>query len=123
MIGFGARSAKRPREMIKQWIKAEVLFRDKYPNPLRREEENGLFVDAEGGPWSSGGRVDRSWRGRAHFASIFHLDINDLRLLARQRFAHVGERQHEHLHSLVEVNGLVPGPLHPSMKIAADLSQ
>ena len=33
--------------MIKQWIKAEVLFRDKYPNPLRREEEKGLFVDAE----------------------------------------------------------------------------
>ena len=38
------------REMIKQWIKAEVLFRDKYPNPLRREEENGLFVDADKRP-------------------------------------------------------------------------
>lgn len=40
----------RCHEMIKQWIKAEVLFRDKYPNPLRREEENGLFVDADKRP-------------------------------------------------------------------------
>lgn len=38
------------REMIKQWVKAEVLFRDKYPNPLRREEENGLFVDPDKRP-------------------------------------------------------------------------
>jgi len=38
------------REMIKQWVKAEVLFRDKYPNPLRREEEKGLFVDADKRP-------------------------------------------------------------------------
>jgi hypothetical protein len=38
------------REMIKQWIKAEVLFRDRYSNPLRREEEKGLFVDADKRP-------------------------------------------------------------------------
>ena len=38
------------REMIKQWIKAEVLLRDKYFNPLRREQENGLFVDADKRP-------------------------------------------------------------------------
>ena len=33
------------REMIKQWLKAGVLFRAKYHNPIRREDENGLFVD------------------------------------------------------------------------------
>ena len=33
------------REMIRQWVKAEIAFTDKYENPERREEEKGLFVD------------------------------------------------------------------------------
>jgi hypothetical protein len=33
------------RDMIKQWLKAGVLYRAKYHNPIRREDENGLFVD------------------------------------------------------------------------------
>jgi hypothetical protein len=38
------------RNMIQQWIKNGVLFRDTYTNPLRREEEKGLFVDANKRP-------------------------------------------------------------------------
>jgi hypothetical protein len=38
------------REMIKQWIKAEVLFVDEYFNPIRREKEPGLYVDANKRP-------------------------------------------------------------------------
>jgi hypothetical protein len=33
------------REIIRQWIKAGVLFADKYLNPVHRKEEKGLFVD------------------------------------------------------------------------------
>jgi hypothetical protein len=33
------------KDMIKSWIKEKVLFRDKYLNPVRREEEQGLYVD------------------------------------------------------------------------------
>jgi AAA domain len=34
------------REMIRQWVKAKVLFTDKYTSPERREAEKGLFVDS-----------------------------------------------------------------------------
>jgi hypothetical protein len=38
------------RDLIKQWVKAEVLFTDTYMNPVRHEEEKGLFVAADKRP-------------------------------------------------------------------------
>jgi hypothetical protein len=33
------------QEMIKAWLKAGVLFRDDYDDPIRRDKQKGLFVD------------------------------------------------------------------------------
>jgi hypothetical protein len=38
------------RNMIQEWIKTGALLRETYRNPIRHEEEKGLFVDADKRP-------------------------------------------------------------------------
>jgi hypothetical protein len=38
------------REIIREWIKADVLAEDKYPDPVSRKERSGLRVDANKRP-------------------------------------------------------------------------
>jgi hypothetical protein len=33
------------KEMIKAWLKAKILFREDYHDPIRRDTQQGLFVD------------------------------------------------------------------------------
>ena len=33
------------RKIVKAWLKSELLFADKYDDPVNRKERMGLFVD------------------------------------------------------------------------------